>query len=163
MTTATSGILRPPAIHTRTNPLPLRLTLAAQPLPGSFAGAWWPRTRRPATELGVLVAGLASRGVVVTRLSLSVTDWDSAPGRLRLDDRDVRLNWFAYLGSHTLVVGHGDHEMTLLVVAPEATETSAVRAMTFAAKPGRVVDRGGIPSVVTNRHRTSGESDLVHG
>ena len=74
----------------------MRIKLAPLPHQGPLDGAWWPGTRRPAAELNTLVAGLASRGVVATRLSLGVTTWDSTPGRLRLDDREVRLIWFAY-------------------------------------------------------------------
>ncbi len=162
MTTAASGTPAP-AVHTRTDPLPLRLTLTSEPQAGSLGGAWWPRSRHPAAELGALVAGLASRGVVVTRLSLSVTNWDSTPGRLRLDDRDVRLIWFAYRRANTLVVGHGADELTLLVIAPEAAETAAIRAMALASNPRHVIGPGGIPSVPAERRRTSRESDLVHG
>jgi len=144
MATAVSGTPRPPATGTRTDPLPVRLTLAPRPHGGSLDGAWWPRTRRPATELTALVAGLASRGVVVGRLSLSVTGWDGAPGRLRLDDRDVRLIWFAYRAPHTVIVEHGADEITLLVIPPEATETAGARAMTVASDPGNATGRDGI-------------------
>jgi hypothetical protein len=144
MTTAVSATPRPPATGTRTDPLPVRLLLAPRPHDGSLDGAWWPRTDRPATELTALVAGLASRGVVVSRLSLSVTGWDSAPGRLRLDDRDVRLIWFAYRPPHTVILGHGAHEITLLVIAPEATQTAGARAMTLASVPDNATGPDGI-------------------
>jgi hypothetical protein len=55
--------------------------------------------------------------------------------RLRLDDRDVRLIWFAYRSPHTVIVGHGADEITLLVVSPQATETSAARAIALASDP----------------------------
>jgi hypothetical protein len=111
---------------------PARLVLAPELRAGPFAGAWWPRTRHPVAELSALVAGLATHGVVVTRLSLSVTTWGSAPGRLRLVDRDVRLMWFAYRGSPTVTVAYDGGEITLLVIAPETTETSAIETMTQA-------------------------------
>jgi hypothetical protein len=144
MTTSPGDIPRPLATGTRTDPLPVRLTLAAKPHDGSLDGAWWPRTRRPATELTALVGGLAARNIVVSRLSLSVTGWDSAPGRLRLDDRDVRLIWFAYRAPHTVIVGHGAGEITLLVIPPEATEAAGARAMTVASDPGNATGRDGI-------------------
>jgi hypothetical protein len=115
MTTAVSGTSRPPATGTRTDPLPVRPLLAPRPHDGSLDGAWWPRTHRPATELTALVAGFASRGVVVSGLSLSVIGWDGAPGRRRLDDRDVRLIWFAYRAPHTVILGHGANQIALLV------------------------------------------------
>ena len=135
MTTALSGIPRPPGTGTRTDPLPVRLELAPPPHQGPLAGAWWPRTRRPAAELSALLAGFASRGVLATRLSLGAGRWDSTPGRLRLDDRDVRLIWFAYRTPHTVIVGHGADELTLLVILPGATERSAARAIASASDP----------------------------
>jgi hypothetical protein len=138
MTTALSGTPRPPATGTRTDPLPRRLNLAPLPHQGPLDGAWWPRTRHPATELNALVAGLASQGVVATRLSLGARKWDSTPGRAHLDDRDVRLIWFAYRTPHTVIVGHGADEITLLVIPPEATETSAARAIASASDPDNI-------------------------
>jgi hypothetical protein len=133
MTTALRGFSRPPATGVRTDPLPPRLELAHLPNHGPLAGAWWPRSRHPAAELNALVAGLASRGVIATRLSLSVTGWDGTPGRLRFRDRDVRLIWFAYRTPHTVIVGHGAKEITLLVIPPEATQGAATRAISLAS------------------------------
>jgi len=152
MTTALSGTPRPPATGTGTDPLPVRLKLAPLPQQGPLAGAWWPRTRHPAAELDALVAGLASKGVVATRLSLGVTRWDTTPGRLRLDDRDVRLIWFAYRTPHTVIVGHGADELTLLVIPPGATETSAARAIGLASDPGNVT---GAVDILTATDATS--------
>jgi hypothetical protein len=81
---------------------------------------------------------------VATRLSLGTREWDSNPGRLRLDDREVRLIWFAYRSPHTVIVGHGADELNLLVVSPQATETSAARAMGLASDPGNVTGASGI-------------------
>jgi len=152
MTTALSGDPRPPATSIRADPLPVRLELAPLPHQGPLDGAWWPRTRHPAAELDALVAGLASRGVVATRLSLGVTAWDSTPGRLRLDDRDVRLIWFAYRTPHTVIVGHGADELTLLVIPPGITETSAARAIGLASDPANVT---GANDILTATEATS--------
>jgi Family of unknown function (DUF5994) len=129
MTTGVRGTPDSCAGDLRMDPLPPRLVLAPHVPASSPAGAWWPRTHRPVLELSALVAGLASRGVAVTHLSLDVAMWAGAPGRLRLDGRDVRLTWFAYRRSDTVVVRHADGEITLLVIAPEASEAVAVRAM----------------------------------
>jgi hypothetical protein len=135
MTTALRGASRPPATGNGTDPQPPRLELASSPHEGPLAGAWWPRSRRPAAELNALVSALAARGVIATRLSLSVTGWDRTPGRLRLADRDVPLIWFAYRTPHTVIVGHGAEEITLLVVPPETTATSAAQAIRLASTP----------------------------
>jgi hypothetical protein len=112
-----------------TGRLPTRLSLPPAPHPGPAAGVWWPRTRRPAIELHGLAATLQARGVVATRLWLSVTEWDSTPGRLRLADRDVRLLWLAYQSPHTVTVWHLAGKITLVVVPPESSEESAIRAV----------------------------------
>jgi len=144
MTAAPSGT---PVTGVGSDRLPARLSLAPVPHRGPLDGAWWPRTRHPATELTALAAGLATQGVVATRLSLSVTMWNSAPGRLRLDDRDIRLVWFAYQAPHTVGVTHGSGEMTLLVVPPEATDEAAAQAVTLAADPHSVA---GPEDILTN-------------
>ena len=90
----------------------------------------------------LLVAGPASRGVAVSALSLTVTGWDCAPGRL--DERDVRLIWFAYRTPHTVIVGHGADEITLLVIPPEAPETAGARAMTLASDRDNTTGLDGI-------------------
>jgi len=89
---------------------------------------------------------------MATRLSLGVTAWDSTPGRLRLDDRDVRLIWFAYRAPHTVIVGHGIDELTLLVIPPGASETSAARAIGLASDPANVT---GAHDILTATDATS--------
>jgi hypothetical protein len=152
MTTALSDTPRPPATGTRTEPLPDGLKLTPLPHQGRLDGAWCPRTRHPAAELNALVAGLASRGVVATRLSLGITTWDSTPGRLRLDDREVRLIWFTYRTPHTVIVRHGVDELTLLVISPGATETSGARAIALASDPDNVT---GASDILTASEATS--------
>jgi hypothetical protein len=128
--TAAEGVpAASPATRMEVGGLPARLTLVPGLHRGGLGGVWWPRTRCLALELHELAAGLEARGVVTTRLSLSVTAWDSTPGRLRLEDRDVRLAWVAYQAHDTVTVGHLSGEITLLVVPPEATEESASRAV----------------------------------
>ncbi len=112
---------------------PVRLAIA--PHNGTVDGAWWPRTRRPTAELRALVAELHSSVGVVNRLSLSVTQWDSSPARVRVFDRDVRLIWFAYRDPHTVIVGHGTDETVLLLIPPETEEPVAKSAMAMAVDP----------------------------
>jgi hypothetical protein len=138
MTTALYNPDRHPPTGVATDPLPARLSLVSVSHAGPLDGVWWPRSRQPATELSALAAVLAARGVVVTRLFLSVTGWDKTPGRLRLADRDVRLVWFAYQSWHTVVVEHGSGRITLLVVPPSATEQLARRAVTLVSDPHSV-------------------------
>jgi Family of unknown function (DUF5994) len=135
MATAVSGTPRPPATGTRTDPLPVRLLLARRPHDGSLDGAWWPRPHRPATELTALVAGLASRGVVVSGLSLSVTGWDSAPGAPSPRRPGCAADLVRLPGPAHRHPGARRPEITLLVIPPEATQTAGARAMTLASVP----------------------------
>jgi hypothetical protein len=130
--------------------LPARLRLAPVPHQGPLDGVWWPRTRQPAVELTALVEGLAARGVVATRLSLSVTTWHGTPGRLRVDDRDVRLMWFAYQAAHTAVVRYGSGEMRLLVIPPEAADESAARALRLVSDPDSLAGAEDILTMVAS-------------
>jgi hypothetical protein len=102
---------------------------------GPLDGAWWPRTKHPAIELTALTASLATRGVVPIQVSLSVTAWGSTPGRVRQDDRDVRLVWLALQAPHTVLVRHSSGQITLLVIPPEATEESATRVAALVLDP----------------------------
>ncbi len=129
-------------LRTRTEPeeakmLP-RLELAPTPHNGRLAGAWWPRTDQPAAELTVLVTGLASRGVIATRLSLGARAWDGTPGRIRFPDRDVRLIWFSHRAPHTVIVGYGADEIALLVIPPQSTQKVASRAFRLATDSGNI-------------------------
>jgi SAM-dependent methyltransferase len=111
---------------------------------GGLAGAWWPRTHQAATELHALVACLEFTLGVITRLSLSSTKWDRTPDHVRVGDQDVHLVWLSLRDPHTVIVGYDTEEITLLVIAPEATEESAARAMTMAADPHNSTDPAGI-------------------
>jgi len=64
----------------------------------------------------------------------------------------VRLIWFAYRTPHTVIVGHGGDELTLLVIPPGATETSATRAIGSASDPAHLT---GANDILTATDATS--------
>lgn len=155
MSTALSAVPRPPVArnHRATaaesatdavGPSPARLTLTPRGHDGGLDGAWWPRTRQPAYELRALVAGLERELDPITRLSLSGTTWDSTPDTVRVDDHEVLLIWFSRRDPHTVIVGYGADEITLLIVPQDATPGSGAWAMRMACDPHNTADPAGI-------------------
>ena len=61
---------------------------------GAVDGGWWPRSWDPDAELPGLIAGLAASLGPVTRVALNLDAWDSAPRRVAVDGRRVRVGWF---------------------------------------------------------------------
>jgi hypothetical protein len=101
---------------------------------GAVDGGWWPRSRDPDAELPGLIAGLDASLGPITRLALNLVAWDSAPRRVAVDGRRVRVGWFRHMDAHTIgVTRAGQDRMTLLVVPPEATTAAAEIAMATAA------------------------------
>jgi ubiquinone/menaquinone biosynthesis C-methylase UbiE len=125
---------------------PVRLSLTPRPHDGVLDGAWWPRTRQPATELSALVASLERNLDSITRMSLCGTTWDGTPDHVRAGDHKVRLIWFTLRDPHTVIVGYGTDEITLLVIPPEVAPLSGARAMTKAADRNNTTDPAGILS-----------------
>ena len=97
-------------------------------------GGWWPRSRDPDTELPDLIASLDASLGPVTRVALNLDAWDTAPRRVAVDGRRVRVGWFRHMDAHTIgVTRAGQDRMTLLVVPPQATTAAAEIAMAMAA------------------------------
>ena len=101
---------------------------------GAVDGGWWPRSRDPDAELPGLISGLESSLGPITRLSLNLTAWDTAPRRVAVDGRRVRVGWFRHMDADTIgVTRAGKNRMALLVVPPQATTAAAGTAMAMAA------------------------------
>jgi Family of unknown function (DUF5994) len=101
---------------------------------GVVDGGWWPRSRDPDAELPGLIAGLEPTLGPITRVALNLDAWDTAPRRIPVDGRRVRVGWFHHMDAHTIgVTRAGQDRMTLLVVPPEATTAAAEIAMAMAA------------------------------
>ena len=136
MTAATSTPTTTTPLSTRP-PAPPGLRLQLDPTmagTGAVDGGWWPRSRDPDAELPGLIAGLESSLGPVTRVALNLDAWDTAPRRVAVDGRRVRVGWFRHMDAHTIgVTRAGQDRMTLLVVPPEATTAAAEIAMAMAA------------------------------
>jgi hypothetical protein len=116
----------PPGLRLRLDP-----TMAGT---GAVDGGWWPRSRDLDAELPGLVAGLDSSLGPITRVALNLDAWDTAPRRVAVEGRRVRLGWFRHMDAHTIGVTRAAQDrVVLLVVPPEATSAAAGIAMAMAA------------------------------
>jgi hypothetical protein len=137
MTAATNTPITAP-LSTRP-PAPPGLRLQLDPTmagTGAVDGGWWPRSRDPDAELPGLIAGLDSSLGPITRLALNLDAWDTAPRRVAVDGRRVRVGWFRQMDAHTIGVTRApQNRISLLVVPPQATTAAAQIAMAMAADP----------------------------
>ena len=101
---------------------------------GAVDGGWWPRSRDPDAELPGLIAGLESSLGPITRVALNLDAWDTAPRRVAVDGRRVRVGWFHHMDAHTIGVTRAFQDrLALLVVPPETAGQAAQSAMAMAA------------------------------
>ena len=101
---------------------------------GAVDGGWWPRSRDPDAELPGLIAGLESAVGPITRVALNLDAWDTAPRRVAVDGRRIRVGWFRHMDAHTIGVTRASQgRVVLLVVPPEAPAAAAGIAMAMAA------------------------------
>ena len=67
-------------------------------------------------------------------MALNLTAWDSAPRRVAVDGRRVRVGWFRHMDADTVgVTRAGQDRVVLVVVPPQATAAAAGSAMAMAA------------------------------
>jgi len=134
MTAATSASTTAPPTRP---PAPPGLRLQLDPTmtgTGAVDGGWWPRSRDPDAELPGLIAGLDSSLGPITRVALNLDAWDTAPRRVAVDGRRVRVGWFRHVDPDTIgVTRAGQDRVALLVIPPQATTAAAGSAMATAA------------------------------
>lgn len=88
---------------------------------GYVDGGWWPRSTEPATEFPGLCSALEPRVGAVSRVSYHLGTWSVAARKVTVDGRVVRLEGFATMDPHTVVViGSDSRRVSLLVVPPDA-------------------------------------------
>jgi hypothetical protein len=137
MTPATSTPTTAPPSTRPSAPPGLRLQLdPTMAGTGAVDGGWWPRSRDPDAELPGLIAGLDASLGPITRVALNLDAWDSAPRRVAVDGRRVRVGWFRQMDAHTVGLTRAAQDrVVLLVVPPQATTAAAQIAMAMAADP----------------------------
>lgn len=115
-------------------------------------GAWWPRSRTTVTELTNLITGLDERYAPVTRIMLNPAAWDEHPRRVGVAGRTVRLGWFATLDTTLLIATTGaDERVDLVVVAADASPSSAAAAATMATDGDPTLRAAGIMAAVATQ------------
>jgi hypothetical protein len=142
MTAATSTPTTAPPTRP---PAPPKPRLQLDPTMGGTGivdGGWWPRSRDPDAELPGLIARLDSFRWADHPGGAQPGRLDSAPRRVAVDGRRVRVGWFRHMDVHAIgVTGAFQDRVALLVVPPQATTAAAGAAMAMAADgptaPGR--------------------------
>ncbi|GHE30518.1 hypothetical protein GCM10017673_36500 [Streptosporangium violaceochromogenes] len=150
-----------PATHARPAPAAdataVRLSLApARDHPGPVDGAWWPRSTDAAAELPALIAAVDQRlGEMTLRVGLHVDAWDNIPHRIPAPGRAVRVGWFRSMDIHLVTLSiRGRQDVTLRLIPPEATETSAMAV--FASATGDVKGQASSGAPTSGRNALRG-------
>ncbi|BBZ21940.1 MULTISPECIES: DUF5994 family protein [Mycolicibacter] len=138
----------------------LRLKRKA-PQSGYVDGAWWPRTDNLAVELPDLLAVLSVRLGRIGRVLYKLNEWASAPRRLVIDRRPVRLDGYRLQPTGTVeVLGLNGERLTLAVVPARADPSDAHATMMTAAQPKNDVK---VSDLLTLSERARERNNLAVG
>ncbi|MGV0644606.1 DUF5994 family protein [Mycolicibacterium sp. XJ2546] len=106
------------------------------PATGYVDGAWWPHSDDLARELPDLLVALSVRLGPISRVIYNLDDWLDVPARMRLADRQVRLDGYRLQPNHTIeVLGLTGDRIALLVVPPLFDPDQAHETLMTAAAP----------------------------
>jgi Family of unknown function (DUF5994) len=122
-----AGSERTPPEHTPR----LRLKPKA-PTTGYVDGAWWPYSDDLPTEIPDLLAVLSVRLGPIDRVIYNLTEWASAPRKLPIDGRMVRLAGYHRQPVNTVEV-LGDHSKIVLLVVPARSDPDRAHDIMMAA------------------------------
>ncbi len=101
---------------------------------GMLDGAWWPRSRDPARELGPLITELDGTTGTVFRIGLNRATWDSHPRRVTAHGHVVKVGWYGPTDANAVrIFGEHREHLDLLMVPPGADADSAAAAMVTAS------------------------------
>lgn len=89
-------------------------------------GAWWPRSTQLAVELPGLVGALSDRLGEVALVGYHRNAWTQTPPEMQIADAAVQLQGFTSdQPASVILIGRDGHRVTLLVIAPDASEAVA--------------------------------------
>lgn len=131
----------------------LRLRMVEHPGRQSLDGAWWPYSRDLTGEIRDLVRGFPGEHGRITRALFSPPDWDTAPRRVDLGTKVLKVGSFPEDDTHLLVVQTANRErLTLLVVPPSFTATQGEEALLAASTSGNAHSGTEVLRGVTENH-----------
>lgn len=101
---------------------------------GAVDGAWWPRSKDAAIELGALIEELAAQRTPVRGIALTRVGWDSAPRRIQLaSGRKVAVDWLRTGDVRRIRISDINYQrIDLLVIPVDTTPAVAERALRMA-------------------------------
>jgi Family of unknown function (DUF5994) len=102
---------------------------------GYVDGAWWPHSDDLLIELPDLLAVLSVRLGRIDRVIYNLTEWASAPAKLPIDGRVVRLAGYYRQPVNTVEVLGNRNKIVLLVVPARSDPDRAHDTMMAAAAP----------------------------
>jgi hypothetical protein len=105
------------------------------PTTGHVDGAWWPHSDDLLMELPDLLAVLSVRLGRIDRVIYNLTEWASAPAKLPIDGRVVRLAGYYRQPVNTVEVLGNRNKIVLLVVPARSDPDRAHDTMMAAAAP----------------------------
>lgn len=131
----------------------LRLRLGRAPGQDRLDGAWWPYSRDLESEMSDLVQQFPPSHGRISRAVYSRPDWDTAPRKLTVGPRVIKVGSFPRDDTHVLIVQLSDHRrLTLLVVPPDFTPGQGEEALLAGSTAGNRHPAGELLLEVTNQH-----------
>ena len=125
----------------RSVPAPARVSFR-QPVStdGYLDAGWWPRSRDLTRELPALLDVVWTAARAVTRVAYNLEFWESAPRKIIVDERVVRLG--GYHHQDPLLLSATDARNTdridFLIIPPDAEPEFAERALQLASDIGQL-------------------------
>lgn len=118
-----------------------RLRLKSKAAQGGYVdGAWWPHSDDLAAELPDLLTVLSVRLGPIGRVVYRFDEWATAPTKLRIGERTIRLDGYRIQPAHTVeVLGLNRQRIVLVVVSPHADPDQAHAVMMTAAGPNNAL------------------------
>ncbi len=105
---------------------------------GSVDGAWWPQSKDLAAEAPALFEVFWTAGRDMSRVTYNLDSWDSAPRKMHIAGKLVRVSGYHY-GNPSLVTVADSREADtadLLVIPSDTNPEVAERLLALAAEPG---------------------------
>ncbi len=134
----------PTMAHARSTPVPTPAPARVsfrQPVStdGYFDAGWWPRSRDLTQELPALLDVLWTAAREVTRVAYNLEFWDTAPRRIIVEGRLVRLGGYHYQDPLLLSATNARNtdRIDFLVIPPDTDPDFAERALQLASDIGQ--------------------------